>query len=47
MGAYIPFLKAINIADKPLDGAVTGQMSPETVITAHPDVYIMQTIELG
>ncbi|OBU27913.1 cobalamin ABC transporter substrate-binding protein [Photobacterium kishitanii] len=43
MGAYIPFLKAINIADKPLDGAVTGQMSPETVITAHPDVYIMQT----
>ncbi|SKC30878.1 Periplasmic binding protein [Photobacterium piscicola] len=43
MGAYIPFLKAINIADKPLKGAVTGQMSPETVITAQPDVYIMQT----
>ncbi|MCD9462363.1 cobalamin ABC transporter substrate-binding protein [Photobacterium phosphoreum] len=43
MGAYIPFLNAINIADKPLKGAITGQMSPETVITAHPDVYIMQT----
>ncbi|WP_297478178.1 ABC transporter substrate-binding protein [uncultured Photobacterium sp.] len=43
MGAYIPFLKAINIADKPLKGAVTGQMSPETVITAQPEVYIMQT----
>lgn len=43
MGAYIPYLKAINIADKPLKGAITGQMSPETVITARPDVYIMQT----
>ena len=43
MGAYVPFLKAINIADKPLKGAITGQMSPETVITARPDVYIMQT----
>jgi len=43
MGAYIPFLKAINIADKPLDGAITGQMSAETVITSQPDVYIMQT----
>ena len=43
MGAYIPYLKAINIADKPLQGAITGQMSPETVITARPDIYIMQT----
>ncbi|MDO6541526.1 ABC transporter substrate-binding protein [Photobacterium sanguinicancri] len=43
MGAYIPFLKATNIAIKPLKGANTGQMSPETVITAQPDVYIMQT----
>jgi len=43
MGAYIPFLKAINIADKPLDGAITGQMSAETVITSQPDIYIMQT----
>ena len=43
MGAYIPFLKATNIADKPLKGAITGKMSPESVITARPDVYIMQT----
>lgn len=43
MGAYIPFLKAINIADKPLKGAITGQMSTESVITYQPDVYIMQT----
>jgi len=43
MGAYVPFLKAINIADKPLDGAITGQMSAESVIIAQPDVYIMQT----
>ena len=43
MGAYIPFLKAINIADKPLQGAITGQMSTESVITYQPDVYIMQT----
>ena len=43
MGAYIPFLKAINIADKPLKGAITGQMSVESVITYQPDVYVMQT----
>ncbi|AGH81513.1 hypothetical protein PCNPT3_07875 [Psychromonas sp. CNPT3] len=43
MGAYIPFLNAINIADKPLKGAITGQMSIESVITYQPDVYIMQT----
>ncbi|HIF9091938.1 TPA: ABC transporter substrate-binding protein [Photobacterium damselae] len=43
MGAYIPFLKAKNIATKPLHGAVTGKMSPETVIASQPDVYIMQT----
>ena len=43
MGAYIPFLGAINIADKPLKGAVSGQMSPESVIVAQPNVYIMQT----
>ncbi|MBC7001026.1 ABC transporter substrate-binding protein [Photobacterium sp. BZF1] len=43
MGAYIPFLKATNIADKPLKGAITGKMSPESVIAARPDVYIMQT----
>jgi iron complex transport system substrate-binding protein len=43
MGAYIPYLKATNIADKPLKGAITGQMSPESVISAQPDVYIMQT----
>lgn len=43
MGAYVPFLKAINIADKPLDGAITGQMSAESVITSQPDIYIMQT----
>ncbi|WP_299015259.1 ABC transporter substrate-binding protein [uncultured Photobacterium sp.] len=43
MGAYIPFLNATNIADKPLKGASSGTMSPETVITSQPDVYIMQT----
>ncbi|MGF1735301.1 ABC transporter substrate-binding protein [Photobacterium satsumensis] len=43
MGAYVPFLKATNIADKPLKGAITGKMSPESVIAARPDVYIMQT----
>lgn len=43
MGAYIPFLHAINVADKPLDGAITGNMSPETVIVSQPDVYIMLT----
>lgn len=43
MGAYIPFLHATNIAEKPLKGAVTGKMSPESVIIAQPDVYIMQT----
>ncbi|WP_305422525.1 ABC transporter substrate-binding protein [Photobacterium leiognathi] len=43
MGAYIPMLKAINVATAPLKGANTGEMSPETVITARPDVYIMQT----
>ncbi|PKH03656.1 cobalamin ABC transporter substrate-binding protein [Psychromonas sp. MB-3u-54] len=43
MGAYIPLLKAKNIAEKPLQGAVTGQMSPESVIIAQPDIYIMQT----
>jgi len=43
MGAYVPFLKAINIADKPLKGAITGQMSVESVITYQPDVYVMQT----
>ncbi|MGX9415824.1 ABC transporter substrate-binding protein [Vibrio sp. RC27] len=43
MGAYIPFLKATNIADEPLKGAITGQMSVESVITSQPDVYIMQT----
>ena len=43
MGAYIPFLKATNIAEKPLKGAITGQMSAESVITLQSDVYIMQT----
>jgi len=43
MGAYIPFLKATNIAEKPLKGAVTGKMSPESIIAAQPDIYIMQT----
>lgn len=43
MGAYIPLLKAKNIAEGPLQGAVTGQMSPESVIVAQPDIYIMQT----
>ncbi|MGF1725383.1 ABC transporter substrate-binding protein [Photobacterium nomapromontoriensis] len=43
MGTYIPFLHAINVADKPLKGAITGNMSPETVIVSQPDVYIMLT----
>ncbi|WP_025566151.1 ABC transporter substrate-binding protein [Psychromonas sp. SP041] len=43
MGAYIPFLEANNIAEAPLKGAVTGQMSPESVLVAQPDIYIMQT----
>ena len=43
MGAYIPLLNAINIADKPLKGALTGQMSTESVLVAQPDIYIMQT----
>ncbi|PSV31942.1 ABC transporter substrate-binding protein [Photobacterium sp. GB-72] len=43
MGAYIPMLKAKNIAIAPLNGSETGQMSPETVITSQPDIYIMQT----
>ena len=43
MGAFIPFLKATNIADKPLRGAQSGQMATEAVIVARPDVYIMQT----
>ena len=43
MGAYIPLLKANNVADKPLKGALTGQMSPESVLVAQPDIYIMQT----
>ena len=47
MGAYIPMLKAENIAIAPLDGSETGQMSPETVITSQPNVYIMQTIIVG
>ncbi|MGO3343821.1 MAG: ABC transporter substrate-binding protein [Marinomonas sp.] len=43
MGAYIPYLAAINIAEKPLKGVVSGQMSTESIIVAQPDVYIMQT----
>lgn len=43
MGSYIPFLNAINIADKPLNGAKAGQMSMESIIQFQPDVYIMQT----
>ena len=43
LGAFIPFLKAQNIADRPLHGAESGQMAPEGVIVARPDVYIMQT----
>ena len=43
MGAYVSFLQATNIADKPLKGAITGQMSVENVISYQPDVYIMQT----
>jgi iron complex transport system substrate-binding protein len=43
MGAYIPYLGATNIAEKPLKGAVTGQMSAESIIVDQPDVYIMQS----
>lgn len=43
MGAYIPLLKANNVADIPLKGALTGQMSTESVLIAQPDIYIMQT----
>ncbi|OBT17204.1 cobalamin ABC transporter substrate-binding protein [Vibrio sp. UCD-FRSSP16_10] len=43
MGEYIPFLKATNIADKPLKGAFSGKMSAESLIVAQPDIYIMQT----
>ncbi|ETX12419.1 cobalamin ABC transporter substrate-binding protein [Marinomonas ushuaiensis DSM 15871] len=43
MGAYVPFLNAVNIAHEPLKGANTGQMSKESIITYQPDVYIMQT----
>ncbi|WP_040890004.1 ABC transporter substrate-binding protein [Vibrio ezurae] len=43
MGEYIPFLKAVNIADKPLKGAFSGDMSAESLIIAQPDIYIMQT----
>ncbi|GAD88265.1 putative iron-siderophore ABC transporter substrate-binding protein [Vibrio halioticoli NBRC 102217] len=43
MGDYVPFLKAVNIADKPLKGAFSGNMSAESLIIAQPDIYIMQT----
>ncbi len=42
-GAYLPFLKAENIANKPLKGAATGTMSAESIIVSRPDVYIMAT----
>ncbi|WP_108651854.1 ABC transporter substrate-binding protein [Dongshaea marina] len=43
MGGYIPLLSATNVADQYLGKAQGGQLSPETVITSQPDLYIMQT----
>lgn len=43
MSDFITLLKAENIAAKPLQGAHKGVMSPETIITASTDVYIMQS----
>ena len=43
MSDFITLLKAENIATKPLKGAHKGVMSPETIITANTDVYIMQS----
>ncbi|WP_318419308.1 ABC transporter substrate-binding protein [Photobacterium leiognathi] len=43
MDDFITLLKATNIATKPLGGAHSGNMSPETIVAENPDVYIMQT----